>query len=355
MSNSVVSTVYRFVIDDVINQVRGEFEDMGIDESVLLELQRSWETKVARSRVANFGFAESGYYEEGEEDNAHNHGHINLGSGADRMGGMQYPGVGLAESYSQSAASLAPLASTGSGVRPPPKQENNGAQMRISQPQGYAIPQRSMADSSTLMQPVNHGSFHSLQPAVTSQSPSNGSTIHELPLPDVLGHSRNDNHLPQNDGAYDDMTTEQIDAHIADVVARHQTNDEDDGSPQFIFSATSGSGEPLALDTLPESVKQLMREAKEKAIKVGAISSKSRIAQLDGEDDDDNDINSDLDDSDDADDDAEGAEEVENIILCLYDKVTRTKNKWKCVLKDGITLVNGRDYLFNRANGDFEW
>jgi hypothetical protein len=32
--------VYRYVIDDVINQVRGEFEDMGIDEAVLQELQR---------------------------------------------------------------------------------------------------------------------------------------------------------------------------------------------------------------------------------------------------------------------------------------------------------------------------
>lgn len=34
------SNVYRYVIDDVINQVRGDFEDMGIDEAVLQELQR---------------------------------------------------------------------------------------------------------------------------------------------------------------------------------------------------------------------------------------------------------------------------------------------------------------------------
>lgn len=32
--------MYRYVIDDVINQVRGEFEDMGIDDAVLQELQR---------------------------------------------------------------------------------------------------------------------------------------------------------------------------------------------------------------------------------------------------------------------------------------------------------------------------
>jgi len=40
MSNSIVSTVYRHVIDDVINQVRGDFEEMGIDDNVLNELQR---------------------------------------------------------------------------------------------------------------------------------------------------------------------------------------------------------------------------------------------------------------------------------------------------------------------------
>ena len=132
------------------------------------------------------------------------------------------------------------------------------------------------------------------------------------------------------------------------------------------FTASTPRGEPLALDTLPESVKALMREAK-------ANSKKRRmIDQLDGEatEDQDNtqdvaqasssignedDINSDLDDSDDNDDEGEGGEEIEHIILCLYDKVTRTKNKWKCILKDGIMLVNGRDYLFHRANGDFEW
>lgn len=149
---------------------------------------------------------------------------------------------------------------------------------------------------------------------------------------------------------------------------------------EITFTASSFSGEPLALDSLPESVKELMKEAKDRAVKAGAISKRSRIAQLDGESDEspaaasggaaaatgaastsnnntsnDDDINSDLDDTDDDDDDGEGGEEIEHIILCLYDKVTRTKNKWKCILKDGIMLVNGRDYLFHRANGDFEW
>ncbi|ORX67927.1 TFIIA-domain-containing protein [Linderina pennispora] len=66
-------------------------------------------------------------------------------------------------------------------------------------------------------------------------------------------------------------------------------------------------------------------------------------------------INSDLDDTDEEDEVEGGGEETEHIVLCQYDKVTRSKNKWKCVLKDGIMLINGRDYLFLKATGDFEW
>jgi transcription initiation factor TFIIA large subunit len=40
MSNRVVSATYRTVIDDVIANVRQDFEDMGIEKEVLDELQR---------------------------------------------------------------------------------------------------------------------------------------------------------------------------------------------------------------------------------------------------------------------------------------------------------------------------
>lgn len=48
-------------------------------------------------------------------------------------------------------------------------------------------------------------------------------------------------------------------------------------------------------------------------------------------------------------------EEIENLILCQYEKVTRTKNKWKCILKDGMLHINDQDYAFHRATCDFEW
>lgn len=75
-------------------------------------------------------------------------------------------------------------------------------------------------------------------------------------------------------------------------------------------------------------------------------------------------INSDLDDSDDeddedgdngGDDDDSGNDIEQNIMLCLYDRVQRVRNRWKCSLKDGLMNINGKDYVFQKANGDSEW
>lgn len=87
---------------------------------------------------------------------------------------------------------------------------------------------------------------------------------------------------------------------------------------------------------------------------------KQQVDGAGGDDDDDDDsdgINSDLDDSDD--DEGSGREDDDSessmMMLCLYDKVQRVKNKWKYVLKDGVANINGRDYVFNKANVESEW
>lgn len=39
----------------------------------------------------------------------------------------------------------------------------------------------------------------------------------------------------------------------------------------------------------------------------------------------------------------------------MYLKITRSRNKWKFYLKDGIMNVEGEDFVFQKANGDAEW
>jgi hypothetical protein len=56
--------------------------------------------------------------------------------------------------------------------------------------------------------------------------------------------------------------------------------------------------------------------------------------------------------------DSSGDEEqevFENLVVCLYDKVTRAKNKWRCVLKEGVMHLDRKDYVFQKATGEFEW
>jgi len=64
-------------------------------------------------------------------------------------------------------------------------------------------------------------------------------------------------------------------------------------------------------------------------------------------------LNSGDDDSDDA-----GNTEFEatdNVVVCLFDKVARSKNKWKLHLKEGVMNIKGKDHVFHKAIGDGEW
>ncbi|CEJ04858.1 hypothetical protein RMCBS344292_18809 [Rhizopus microsporus] len=146
MSNAIVANVYRYVIDEVINQVRGDFEDMGIDESVLQELQRvryhnysinliltvikSWESKVARSRVANFGFIrDEPFYDDEHSDMpapSSNGVHANDNVDNNSHPILQYPHN---QDYNQNAtsapsvASLANLAASNSRLQQQQQQQ----------------------------------------------------------------------------------------------------------------------------------------------------------------------------------------------------------------------------------------
>lgn len=47
--------------------------------------------------------------------------------------------------------------------------------------------------------------------------------------------------------------------------------------------------------------------------------------------------------------------ESADVLLGQFEKVSRTKSKWKCFLKDGIITVDGKDLAFSRAVGEFRW
>jgi transcription initiation factor TFIIA large subunit len=63
-----------------------------------------------------------------------------------------------------------------------------------------------------------------------------------------------------------------------------------------------------------------------------------------------------------ANDGGEGAHEEqqqpdpkENFLLCLYEKVHRTRNKWRCTLQNGVLHIDGQEFVLGKINGEFEW
>ena len=67
-------------------------------------------------------------------------------------------------------------------------------------------------------------------------------------------------------------------------------------------------------------------------------------------------IGSDLDDSDDEGEiDSENEDEDMPLMLCSYEKVHRTKNKWRANLSHGVVCINGREWVFEKGNGEYEW
>lgn len=67
-----------------------------------------------------------------------------------------------------------------------------------------------------------------------------------------------------------------------------------------------------------------------------------------GSDDDDDDLNVDL-----GEDDPD--QTPKNSIICLFEKVTRVKNKRRVQLRDGLMKIAGKEYIFSRCNGEFDW
>lgn len=59
-------------------------------------------------------------------------------------------------------------------------------------------------------------------------------------------------------------------------------------------------------------------------------------------------------------DDLKSSESVEedtceNLFMCLYVKVNKSKNKWKCHFKDGFVNIGPMDFAFSTAQGDLIW
>ncbi|KRH92920.1 RNA polymerase II transcription initiation factor TFIIA, large chain [Pseudoloma neurophilia] len=46
---------------------------------------------------------------------------------------------------------------------------------------------------------------------------------------------------------------------------------------------------------------------------------------------------------------------TKNFMICLYDKVTKNKHKFRTLLKQGFINIGPEDYAFSTGTGDLDW
>ena len=306
MSNIHCAELYSTIIDEVILESRQDFENAGIDEQTLQDLRDIWRQRLSATKVASFPWSN----EYGDEDGGENDEQEQEHNENQNVNENENAATGI---------------TTADGTTPPEFAEDYSDDAIKVKPE----------ELDNVFLDTEDGAHAQSEAAASAVGiPASGSlaVADQLSLP----------HMNQNDGGIDfgtDRTTQlQQDTDVTLTISRNQLD---------------GGGYNL---------------------QIGA-----------GNDDDDDDddlgsdlgadsdaINSDLDDSDDedSDDENEGGEgdhggangdndennDIEkNIMLCLYDRVQRVRNRWKCSLKDGVMNINGKDYVFQKASGDSEW
>jgi len=291
MSNKIVPTIYRSVIDDVVSSIKHEFDEYGVAEDVLAELQHKWENKVIASHVAEF--------EAPHHPPAPQH---------------HFPPHPMHMIHPHYASPYPPPPPPQNGAQPHVKAEPVDNRYILNGPQGvqYTLPPLPGPQMTTTARPQPPPPHVGGQTSVLSfpsgpvARPPPGRTYLSPTSASASGPpTQSGQRIPQVDGPSD--------------------SDSDSPSPSSYAPRPSHP-------SLPQPQAQ---------------------SQSSTNTDDAEAINSDLDDSDTEGD--EEAEETTDIVFCTYDKVARVKNKWKCVLKDGMIHVDGKDYLFAKCTGEFEF
>ncbi|KAH9929585.1 transcription factor IIA alpha/beta subunit [Epithele typhae] len=287
----VEPSIYRAVIDDVIANIKPEFDDFGVPEDVLADLQSKWEAKVIASHVADFEPTQA-----------------------------QPPPVPAHPSYPPHPMHTMPHGHypPHTAYAPPPHPMQVPGQPHVKT---EPVDNRYMLSATAYGIPPLPGPQLSARPGGPSQpsyAPMNGrpaNAASQAPAPPTARYPP-------------------------------ATNGQPPRIPQVDGPSSSESESPSP----PPSQGYAPRSSHPSLPQPSQSTAAPQAEDLEA-------INSDLDDSDsdNEQDGIEGGAADSDIVFCTYDKVARVKNKWKCVLKDGMIHVNGKDYLFAKCTGEFEW
>ncbi|KAJ4164471.1 hypothetical protein LMH87_006144 [Akanthomyces muscarius] len=357
MSNQAVGNVYQAIIEEVINNSRVDFEESGVEESVLEELRQGWQQKLTQLDVARFPWdpRPEPTPAVAEQPPAHSYvpqPPIPVAAPAAHNGAAEgayikdEPGVAIKEEPGTQAAGVPPYpAYTGMD------NANSVAASRAAQQLQAQYGIRAAGSINAIQdrmgqQPQQSGQASQAQ-APAGQAQQQG---YKPPANQQVQNNQTDGAGDADDEDFEGVLLQRSQAGTLDELGRVDIDRMLHAKMAAQARSMEGGGLmlPLKEATKNKSTASTSRKGK-------------RVGAYDGGDDDDEEededaINSDLDDPDeDHEEDEVDDEGLGHIMLCMYDKVQRVKNKWKCTLKDGVLTVNGKEYVFHKATGEYEW
>uniref|UniRef100_A0A8B9LJ16 General transcription factor IIA, 1 n=1 Tax=Astyanax mexicanus TaxID=7994 RepID=A0A8B9LJ16_ASTMX len=358
--------LYRSVMEDVINEVRELFLDEGVDEQVLMELKTLWESKLMQSKAVD------GFHTEEQ-------GALQVQQQVQQVQQTQQP--------SQPQQVLLPPAQQA------PQQQVIVQDSKILQHMG-ATGMSAAATAATLALPTGVAGVGPYQQLITSQGQilqvvraANGAQYIIQPQQPIMVQQQV---LPQmQPGGVQAPVIQQVLAPLqgglpqqTGVIIQPQqivlTGNKVQQNAQVSIARHTAQGQPQ-----PQVQSQQQQPQPQTQPQQAAQQQPPMMLQVDGAGDtsseEDEEEEDEYDEDEDEDKDKDGAEDgqveeeplnsgddvsdeedqelfdTENVVVCQYDKIHRSKNKWKFHLKDGIMNLNGRDYVFSKAIGDAEW
>ncbi|KAM9435094.1 transcription initiation factor IIA subunit 1 [Clarias gariepinus] len=371
-NSNPVPKLYKTVMEDVINEVRELFLDEGVDEQVLMELKTLWESKLMQSKAVD------GFHSEEQQVLQAPQAQVPQVQQTQQTQQTPQPQQVLMTQAPQapqqqviiqdpkllqhmnatgmSAAATAATLALNTGVSPYQQlvtssgqilqvvRAPNGAQYLIQGPQQPIMVQQQVLpqiQTGGVQAPVIQQVLAPLQGGLSQQT---GVIIQPQQI--VLTQNK----VQQN----------------AQVMQAAMAQ----GQPQTQTQPQTHAQTPQQ----PQTAQQQAQPQPQQAPVMLQVDGAGDTSSEDDEDEEDE-----YDEDDDEDKDKDGGEDgqveeeplnsgddvsdeedqelfdTENVVVCQYDKIHRSKNKWKFHLKDGIMNLNGRDYVFSKAIGDAEW
>ncbi|KAK2187844.1 hypothetical protein NP493_153g09016 [Ridgeia piscesae] len=337
-----VPTFYQKVVEDVVNNVREQFADENVDEQVLVELKQLWESKMQQSKAID-----------------------NLTADQNLIVNRHKQQQAAAQALQRTTAVGIPT--TGATHLHQPQAIQVQAQLPIFNQAGGTIGLSGAAHAATIALPAGlyQQQLAALQDGRFIVQGAQGT-------PQLIQLMPGQTLAPAQLQAAGGVTIPvSVVSHTEQPGERKQTT-----TAQAVIQL-DGAMDSKSDDVDVPSVTDHCVDIDNARVKL--------VRQLDGANDSSSDDDGDDDDDDDDDDDNDdenennengddGPEEEplnsaddiseedptelfdsENVVVCQFEKINRSKNKWKFTLKDGIMNLNGKDYVFQKLTGDAEW